>query len=58
MRLFNGDCLEVLKGIPSGSIDMILTDPPYNTTACSWDIMIPLEPMWSELHRVIKKMDV
>lgn len=55
MKLINGNCLDALKDIPDGSIDFILTDPPYNTTACSWDIMIPVEPMWEQLHRVIKK---
>ena len=49
-----GDCLERLKEIPSGSVDLILTDPPYQSTSCSWDSMIPFEPMWSELKRVIK----
>lgn len=52
--LINGDCLEVLKDIPAGSVDMILTDPPYGTTACKWDSVIPLEPMWEELNRIIK----
>jgi len=49
-----GDCLERMKEIPDGSVDMVLTDPPYNTTACKWDSMIPLEPMWEQLKRVIK----
>ena len=40
--------------IPDGSVDMILTDPPYGTTACKWDSVIPLEPMWEHLKRVIK----
>jgi site-specific DNA-methyltransferase (adenine-specific) len=52
--LLNGDCLELLPDIESGSIDMILTDPPYGTTACKWDSIIPLEPMWAELKRIIK----
>jgi site-specific DNA-methyltransferase (adenine-specific) len=54
MQLIKGDCLEKLKDIPDGSIDMILTDPPYGTTACTWDTVIPLEPMWEQLKRVIK----
>ena len=54
MRLINGDCLEEMKGIPDGSIDMILTDPPYGTTACKWDSIIDLPPMWEQLKRVIK----
>jgi len=52
--LLFGDCLERMKEIPDGSVDMILTDPPYGTTACKWDSIIPLEPMWEQLKRVIK----
>jgi site-specific DNA-methyltransferase (adenine-specific) len=52
--LMYGDCLERMKEIPSGSVDMILTDPPYGTTACKWDSIIPLEPMWEQLKRIIK----
>lgn len=54
MRLINGDCLEEMKKIESGSVDMVLTDPPYGTTACKWDSIIPLEPMWEQLKRIIK----
>ena len=49
-----GDCLERMKEIPDGSVDMVLADPPYGTTACKWDSVIPLEPMWEQLKRVIK----
>lgn len=49
-----GDCLELMKEIPDGSVDLILADPPYGTTACSWDVIIPFEPMWKELNRIIK----
>jgi DNA modification methylase len=49
-----GDCLERMKEIPSGLVDMVLTDPPYGTTACKWDSIIPLEPMWEQLKRIIK----
>lgn len=49
-----GDCLERMKEIPDGSIDMVLTDPPYGTTACKWDSIIPLQPMWEQLKRIIK----
>ncbi len=52
--LMKGDCLERMKEIESGSVDMILTDPPYGTTACKWDSIIPLEPMWEQLKRIIK----
>ena len=54
INLHNGDCLEVMKSIPDGSIDCIITDPPYGTTACKWDSVIPFEPMWAELKRIIK----
>ena len=53
-RFYLGDCLEVMTEIPDGVIDMILTDPPYGTTACKWDSIIPLEPMWEQLKRIIK----
>ena len=53
-NLIHGDCLEEMAKIPSGSVDMVLTDPPYGTTACKWDSIIPLEPMWEQLKRVIK----
>lgn len=49
-----GDCLEVMKKIPSNSINLILTDLPYGTTSCSWDIIIPFEPLWVEYNRIIK----
>lgn len=52
--LLHGDCLELMKDIPDNSIDMVLTDPPYGTTACKWDNVIPFEPMWAELKRVTK----
>lgn len=54
INLMLGDCLERMKEIPDGSVDMILTDPPYGATACKWDLIIPLEPMWVELKRIIK----
>jgi site-specific DNA-methyltransferase (adenine-specific) len=50
----NGDCLERMKEIPDGSVDMVLTDPPYGTTACKWDTVLDLDRMWVELKRVIK----
>lgn len=52
--LMKGDCLERMKEIQSGSADMILADVPYGTTACAWDSIIPLEPMWEQLKRIIK----
>ena len=54
INLMLGDCLERMKEIPDGSVDMVLTDPPYGTTACKWDSVIPFEPMWEQLNRIIK----
>jgi len=54
ITLGHGDCLELMKRIPDGSVDMVLCDPPYGTTACKWDTVIPFEPMWAELKRIIK----
>ena len=53
-ELYLGDCLDRMKEIPDGSVDMILADVPYGTTACKWDSIIPLEPMWEQLKRIIK----
>lgn len=53
-RLIQGDCLEVMKDIPDKSIDMILCDLPYGTTACKWDNIIPFEPLWEQYNRIIK----
>jgi len=55
IELHLGDCLEVMPTLDAGSIDMVLTDPPYGTTACKWDSIIPLEPMWENLKRLTKK---
>lgn len=52
--LHHGNCLDVMSDIPDGSIDMVLTDPPYGTTACKWDSVIPFEPMWKQLKRITK----
>ena len=54
IQLIKGECIEQMKLIPSGSIDAIITDPPYGTTACKWDSVIPFEPMWQQLNRIIK----
>ena len=53
-ELHLGDCLDIMRYIPDGSIDMVLTDPPYGTTACKWDSVIPFEPMWEQLKRITK----
>jgi DNA modification methylase len=52
--IYHGDCLDVLKTIESASVDMVLADLPYGTTACKWDSVIPFEPLWTELHRVCR----
>ena len=52
--LLHGDCLELMKSIPDGSIDAIITDPPYGTTACKWDSVIDFTLMWEQLNRIIK----
>ena len=53
-KIYNEDCLEGMKRIPDGSVDMILCDLPYGTTACAWDAIIPFEPLWEQYERVIK----
>ena len=54
MQLIHGDCLDKMKDIPDKSIDMILCDLPYGTTACKWDVVIPFEPLWAHYKRIIK----
>lgn len=54
IQLMQGDCLEKMQEIPSGSVDAIITDPPYGTTSCAWDSVIPFAPMWEQLKRIIK----
>lgn len=54
-ELMQGDCLERMKEIPDGSVDMVMTDPPYGATDCKWDSEIPFEPMWEQLKRITKK---
>lgn len=58
INLIHGDCLEAMKAIPDKSVDMVLTDPPYGTTACKWDVIIPFEPMWEQLKRITKNNGV
>ena len=55
MKLINDDCLKVLPTLLDKSVDLILTDPPYGTSACKWDSILPFEPMWIELQRIIKE---
>lgn len=52
--LHHGDCLDVLPTLADQSVDAVICDPPYGTTACKWDSVIPFEPMWKELKRIIK----
>ena len=54
IQLMQGDCLELMKDIPDASVDMILCDLPYGTTACKWDTVIPFEPLWEAYKRIIK----
>ena len=53
-KIYNEDCLEGMKRIPDKSVDMILCDLPYGTTACKWDTIIPFEPLWEQYERIIK----
>ena len=53
IQLFNNDWFDVFSKIEDNSIDLILTDPPYGTTACKWDSIIPFDPMWKQLKRII-----
>ena len=53
--IMEGDCLEKMKEIPDGSVDMILADLPYGTTACKWDVVIPFEPLWEQYWRILKE---
>ena len=52
--LIKGECLEQMKLIPTGSIDAVITDPPYGTTRCKWDSVIDFDLMWGQLNRIIK----
>ena len=53
--LYLGDCLELMKQIPDGSVDLVLCDLPYGTTACKWDTVIPFGPLWEQYRRIAKK---
>src|SRR3990172_1047327 len=54
VTLLQGDCLEILPGLPDKCADAIITDIPYGTTACKWDVIIPLAPMWEQVKRLCK----
>lgn len=55
INLLQGDCLDILPTLAAGSVDMILCDLPYGTTACAWDAVIPFEPLWAEYRRIVRK---
>lgn len=54
MKLLNGDCLKLMKDIPDGSVDLVLCDPPYGTTDCKWDSVLPFDQLWAEYDRLLK----
>lgn len=54
IKLYQGDCLEIMKNIPNNSIDCIICDLPYGTTSCSWDIIIPFDKLWEQYKRIAK----
>lgn len=58
VKLYLGDCLDILPTLAAGSVDAIITDIPYGTTACSWDEVIPFAPMWREIKRLLKPRGV
>ena len=54
MQLFQGDCIEIMKQLEDQSVDLILTDLPYGTLKCDWDVIIPFESLWAEYNRILK----
>jgi DNA modification methylase len=56
IELYQGNCLEVMPKLDANSIDLVLADPPYGTTACKWDTIIPFDEMWGCLRRIIKDL--
>ena len=55
VELYHGDCLQILKGIKENSVDLLLVDLPYGTTACKWDSVIPLDKLWEQYNRICKE---
>jgi len=53
--LRQGDCLQLMRDIPDQSVDMVMCDLPYGTTACKWDTVIPFEPLWAQYRRIAKR---
>ena len=56
--IYNEDCLIWMQNIPDKSVDCIICDPPYGTTQCKWDSVIPFDKMWEQLNRIIKPNDI
>lgn len=56
-ELIQGDCLKLMKEIPNKSVDMILCDLPYGTTACKWDSVIPFDALWGGIHVSLSQME-
>lgn len=54
MKLYHGDCLDIIPTLPAGSVDAIITDLPYGTTACKWDTIIPFPDLWRVVKHVLK----
>ena len=57
-KIYQGDCLELMKQIEDKSVDLILCDLPYGTTQCSWDIIIPFDKLWEQYNRIIKEKGI
>lgn len=55
IRLIHGEAIEEMAKLPDASVDAVICDPPYGTTACKWDTRVPFEPMWAQLKRITKK---
>ena len=58
ITIYHGDCLEIMPDLLANSVDAIITDLPYGTTACKWDVVIPFEPMWAHVWRILKQNGV
>lgn len=54
ITLYNGDCLQILPTLADNSVDAVICDLPYGTTACKWDVVLPFEPLWAQLNRICK----
>ena len=53
-KIYHGDCLDIMKDVPDGSVDMVLCDLPYGTTSCKWDTVIPFGRLWEQYEMVVK----